>query len=48
MKFLVIGAGGTGGPIAAHLKKGGADVDVIARGEHLKAIKERGLTVKKK
>ena len=47
MKFLVIGAGGTGGPIAAHLKKGGADVDVIARGEHLKAIKERGLTVKK-
>ena len=47
MKYLVIGAGGTGGPIAAHLKKGGADVSVIARGEHLKAIKEKGLTIKK-
>ncbi len=47
MKYLVIGAGGTGGPIAAHLKKGGADVAVIARGEHLKAIKSNGLTIKK-
>lgn len=47
MKILVIGAGGTGAPIAAHLKNGGADVSVIARGEHLKAIKEKGLTIKK-
>lgn len=47
MKYLVIGAGGTGGPIAAHLKKGGADVSVIARGEHLRAIKEKGLTIQK-
>lgn len=47
MKYLVIGAGGTGAPIAAHLKNGGADVAVIARGEHLKAIKENGLTVRK-
>lgn len=47
MKILVIGAGGTGAPIAAHLKNGGADVSVIARGEHLKAIKENGLTIKK-
>ncbi len=47
MKYLVIGAGGTGGPIAAHLKKGGADVAVVARGEHLKAIKENGLTIRK-
>ena len=47
MKYLVIGAGGTGGPIAAHLNKGGADVAVIARGEHLEAIKQKGLTIKK-
>ena len=47
MKYLIIGAGGTGGPIAAHLKKGGADVSVIARGEHLRAIKENGLIIKK-
>lgn len=47
MKYLVVGAGGTGGPIAAHLNKGGADVAVIARGEHLEAIKQKGLTIKK-
>ena len=47
MKYLVIGAGGTGGPVAAHLNNGGADVAVIARGEHLEAIKQKGLTIKK-
>ena len=47
MKYLVIGAGGTGGPIAAHLNKGGADVAAIARGEHLEAIKQKGLAIKK-
>lgn len=47
MKYLVIGAGGTGGPIAAFMKKGGADVAVIARGKHLEAIKKNGLTIKK-
>ena len=47
MKYLVIGAGGTGGPIAAHLNNGGADVAVIARGEHLEAIKQKGLAIKK-
>lgn len=47
MKYLVIGAGGTGGAIAAYMKKGGSDIAVVARGEHLRAIKENGLTVKK-
>ena len=47
MKYLIIGAGGTGGPVAAFLKKGGADVSVIARGKHLEAIKKNGLTIKK-
>lgn len=43
MKYLVIGAGGTGGSIAGFLAKAGFDVSVIARGEHLKAIQEKGL-----
>ena len=47
MKYLVIGAGGTGGPLAAFLKNSGADVSVIARGKHLEAIKENGLTINK-
>lgn len=45
MKYLVIGAGGTGGIIAAALSGAGYDVTLIARGKHLQAIKENGLTV---
>lgn len=45
MKYLIIGAGGTGGPLAFYLAKGGKDVTLIARGEALKAIKEKGLTL---
>lgn len=47
MKYLIIGAGGTGGCIAAYLAKANKDVTLIARGEHLKAITENGLTVKR-
>ena len=43
MKYLVIGAGGTGGCIGGFLAHGGQDVTLIARGEHLKAIQENGL-----
>lgn len=43
MKYVVIGAGGTGGPLGAYLAEGGKDVTVIARGEHLNRIRERGL-----
>lgn len=42
MKYLIIGAGGTGGAIAGYMGKAGRDVTVIARGEHLKAIQENG------
>lgn len=45
MKYLVIGAGGTGGCIGAYLAKSGKDVTFIARGNHLKAMKENGLKV---
>ncbi len=47
MKYLIIGAGGTGGVIGYYMKKAGKDVTLIARGEHLKAIREQGLTLEK-
>ncbi|MCE5348182.1 MAG: 2-dehydropantoate 2-reductase [Bacteroidales bacterium] len=43
MKYLVIGAGGTGGSIGAFMTEAGKDVTVIARGKHLEAIIKNGL-----
>lgn len=43
MKYLVIGAGGTGGCIGAYMAEAGKDVTLIARGAHLKAMQENGL-----
>lgn len=43
MKYLVIGAGGTGGCIGAYLAKAGKDVTLIARGQHLDRIRENGI-----
>ena len=43
MKYLVIGAGGTGGPLSAYLTRAQKEVTVIARGSHLEAIKKNGL-----
>src|SRR3990170_3025903 len=40
-----MGSGGVGGYFGARLVKGGADVTFIARGAHLKAMKERGLLI---
>ena len=45
MKYLIIGTGGTGGPLGAYLARAGHDVTFIARGEHLAAMKEKGLTI---
>lgn len=46
MKVCVFGAGAIGGFVAAHLARvGGLHVSVVARGAHLQAIRERGLTV---
>ena len=45
MKYLIIGTGGTGGCIGAYLAKAGNDVTFIARGSHLKSIRENGLIV---
>ena len=43
MKYLVIGAGGTGGSIGAYMTEAGKDVTLVARGEHLKQMQEHGL-----
>ncbi len=46
MDICVIGAGAIGGLLAAKLAEAGESVSVVARGEHLKAILERGLVLK--
>lgn len=43
MKYLIIGAGGTGGSIGAYMTEAGKDVALIARGEHLRQMQEYGL-----
>lgn len=45
MKYLIIGAGGTGGCIGAYMTEAGKDVTLIARGKHLERIKENGLRI---
>jgi 2-dehydropantoate 2-reductase len=45
MRICIYGAGAIGGHVAARLARGGAEVSVIARGAHLAAIREHGLTV---
>jgi 2-dehydropantoate 2-reductase len=46
MKVLVVGAGGVGGYYGGVLSKSGEDVTFLARGEHLRAIQDRGLLLK--
>ena len=46
MKIAIIGTGGVGGYFGGKLAKAGYDVTFLARGEHLKAIQQNGLTVK--
>jgi 2-dehydropantoate 2-reductase len=45
MRIAVMGAGGVGGYFGARLGEAGHDVAFIARGRHLAAMRERGLTV---
>lgn len=45
MKYLIVGSGGTGATIGAYLAKASKDVTFIARGNHLDAIKEKGLRI---
>ena len=46
MKIAVIGAGGVGGYFGSKLAKAGYDVTFLARGKHLNAIQQNGLTIK--
>jgi 2-dehydropantoate 2-reductase len=45
LKIAVMGAGGLGGYYGGMLAKAGNEVSFVARGEHLKAIQQRGLKV---
>lgn len=45
MRICVFGAGAIGGFIAGYMARGGVDVSVVARGPHLQAIRDNGLTV---
>ncbi len=47
MKICIYGAGAIGGYMAVLMKRGGADVSLIARGAHLAAIKANGLTLRR-
>jgi 2-dehydropantoate 2-reductase len=46
MRIAVMGAGGVGGYFGAMLARAGHEVAFVARGRHLAAIRERGLTVR--
>jgi 2-dehydropantoate 2-reductase len=45
LRVAVYGAGAVGGYLGAKLAEGGSDVTFIARGAHLEALRERGLTI---
>src|SRR5436305_3000838 len=46
MKIAVLGAGGVGGYFGGALARAGNEVGLLARGEHLAALRERGLSVR--
>ncbi len=46
MRICVFGAGGVGGYFGGLLARSGADVTFIVRGEHLRALQARGLTLR--
>jgi 2-dehydropantoate 2-reductase len=46
MRVAVYGAGGVGGYFGGRLAQAGAEVHFIARGPHLRALRERGLRVR--
>jgi 2-dehydropantoate 2-reductase len=48
MKIGIVGAGAIGGYLAVRLAEAGAAVTLIARGPHLAAMRERGLTLQER
>jgi 2-dehydropantoate 2-reductase len=47
VRFVVLGAGAVGGVVGASLHRSGQEVTLIARGEHYRVIRERGLTLER-
>ena len=45
MRFAILGAGAIGAYVGAALSRGGSDVTLIARGEHLRAMQGEGVRV---
>lgn len=45
MRIAIFGAGGVGGYFGGRLAAGGTDVALVARGRHLRALRDRGLTI---
>ena len=45
MKIAVMGSGGVGGLYGGRLAHAGCDVTFVARGAHLAAMREHGLTI---
>lgn len=46
MRFAILGSGAVGGYYGARLARAGHDVTFLARGAHLRAIRERGLEIR--
>ena len=46
MRYVIYGAGAIGGTIGARLAQNGRDVALIARGPHLEALRDDGLTLR--
>src|SRR5579875_1917744 len=46
MRYIIYGAGAVGGTIAGRLQQAGRNVVMICRGEHLRVVRERGLTLR--
>ncbi|MGP4114886.1 ketopantoate reductase family protein [Streptomyces sp. 4N509B] len=46
MRYIIIGAGAVGGTIGGRLFESGHEVVLVARGAHLAALRERGLTLR--
>ena len=45
MKIAMMGSGGVGGFFGGRLANAGYDVSFVARGAHLAAMRDRGLTI---
>lgn len=45
MRYVIFGAGAVGGVVGGLLHRAGIEVTLVARGEHLRAIQDRGLSL---